>query len=138
MPRETEIGRFFRRELNCQDIFTFWNAERAMWVLAYWLDPTHRVLDEIEDRGPNFEEVTRPFVEMIRHGWGTGINWGAHKKRLLNAQKRRIEEQNDQIFLDQERWNWVKRRNVSLGRNPTPYAVDVCVPKPSRVLGPII
>lgn len=133
IPRETEIGRFFRRELNCPAIFTFWNAERSMWVLAYWLDPSETIMDEIEDLGHDFEDVTQGFVAMIRAGWGVGIDWGAHKKRLLARQAGKIQKENESIYQAQEEWDWVKKKHRARYQNELPYAIDVGVPGPQTV-----
>ena len=133
IPKETEIGRFFQRELKCPQMITLWDRTRDMWVLAHWLDPSQTIVEEIEDLGPNFEAVTRDFVSMIRAGWGVGIDWGSHKKRLLSRQKDKLNKQTEEIRESQEEWDWVKRQQRARGHNPLPYAVDVGTPSQQQV-----
>ena len=120
-PRDTEAARFFRRELYCPEIMTFWNNERSMWVLGHWLDSTHHYVEEIEDLGPNFELLTPEFAAMIRNGWGHQTDWDKVRKRVLSSQRARLRSQEDDIYEADELHTWAVKKTD----HPIPYSFSM-------------
>jgi len=117
--KETGVARFFRRRLRDPNLVTFWHGETGQWILAYWLDRRQKIVDEIEDLGPRFEEVTASFVQMIVSCYGK-VDMGRTKKRLIGKHRERIQKQSESICEDQERWDWAKKRTKE--KAPLPYA----------------
>lgn len=124
--KDTPTAKLFRRVLSFPDIFTFWNAETGVWILAYWVQKKQHLCEEMEDLGMAFEEVTPKFVQMIVSCWKP-VDWKAKKQRLLSREKDRIREQNDKIMGDQERWDWAKKKLSDKGLRPIPFAFSAPV-----------
>lgn len=121
LPKETGAAKFFRRRLSEPDVMTFWNAVTGQWILAFWVHKGKRIVEEVEDLGPNCEAVTPEFVDMIVKCYGA-VNFGQKKKRLLSRERDRIRKQNEAIAEDQERWEWLKKKTKD--KLPIPYAFD--------------
>lgn len=121
LVKDTSAARFFRRRLNEPDVLTFWHSETGNWILAFWIHRGKKIVEEIEDLGPNCEAVTPKFVEMILAGYGA-VNFAQKKKRLLSRKRENIRKQNEAIAEDQERWNWLKKKTKD--KLPIPYAYD--------------
>jgi len=109
LVKDTGAARYFRRRLNEPDVMTFWHSITGQWILAFWLHRGKRIVEEIEDLGPNCESVTPAFVEMIVQAYGP-VNLQAKKRLILSRQKDRMRKQNDDILADQERWDWARKR----------------------------
>lgn len=127
LPKETGTSKFFRRRLSEPDVMTFWNSVTGQWILAFWVHRGKRIVEEIEDLGPNCEAVTPAFVNMIVQSYGP-VDFSRKKKRLLSKNLAHIRKQNDAILEDQERWDWLKKRTA--GKVPLPYMFDS--PPPER------
>jgi hypothetical protein len=97
-----------------------------MWVLAFWVHKGKRIVEEIEDLGPNCEAVTPQFVDMIVRGYGA-VDFGRKKKRLISRNLANIRKQNDDVMEDQERWKWLKKRTGDVA--PLPYLIDAPAPE---------
>ena len=119
LAKETTTARFFRRRLNEPDAMTFWHAGTGNWVLAFWVHKGKRIVEEVEDLGPNCELVTPDFVNTIAQSYGF-VDYGKKKKRLLSRHKDSVRRQNEAITEDQERWNWLKKKTKD--KLPIPYA----------------
>jgi hypothetical protein len=117
---ETQAAKFFRRHLRDSDILTFWTAETGQWVLAVWLDKRKKIVEEFEDLGPNMEAITDEFVSMIVSCYGP-VDLKRTKSRLLGRNKDRIQKQTEDILMDQDRWDWLRKRTAHLA--PMPYVV---------------
>lgn len=120
--RETPTARVFRRKLKCPDIFTFFSFETGQWILAYWVKKRVRMMDEIEDLGPNFESVTPQLVQQIVSCWGP-IDWRAKKKRLISSHNDRKRKQMDEMMDSQDKYTWLQKKTGVA----TPYAFQVPV-----------
>lgn len=120
--RETPVARLFQRKLKCPDVFTFFNFETRQWILAYWINKNTRILDEVEDLGPNFELVTPELVQQIVGCWGA-IDWKAKKKRLISNYNDRTRKQEDELMDSQDKYTWLQKR---MGE-PVPYVFRVPV-----------
>lgn len=121
LVKDTSISRMFRRRLNFDDILTFWNQETGQWILAYWVNKRTGVVDEMEDLGMAFEKVTPELVQAIVQCWKT-IDWSAKKKRLLSKMRDEKRRKDEEIGADQDRWDWMKKRQKARGRQPVPFA----------------
>lgn len=119
--KETPTAKMFRRRLNFEDIFTFWNGETGEFILAYWVCKRRHLCEELEDLGMAFEKVTPGFVKMIVACWKP-VDWKAKKKRLVSKEKDRIRNEIDKIQEEQKRWDWAKKRMAAKGLKPLPYA----------------
>lgn len=117
LVRETPAAQFFRRRLRDPDMMTFWCQPTGQWVLAYWLHKTLRIVDEIEDLGAYFENVTPEFVQMIVGCYGP-VDLKRTKRRLLEKNRASIRKQVEDITEQQEKWDWLKEKMDS----PLPYA----------------
>lgn len=126
LSKETGASKFFRRRLSEPDVMTFWNSVTGQWILAFWVHRGKRIVEEIEDLGPNCEAVTPAFVNMIVQSYGP-VNFSRKKKRLLSRNLTHIRKQNDTILEDQERWNWLKKRTAD--KVPLPYTFDSPLPE---------
>lgn len=124
LAKETATARFFRRRLNEPDVMTFWHSETGQWVLAFWVHRGKRIVEEVEDLGPNCEAVTPDFVNMIVRSYGA-VDYGKKKKMLLSRHSDNIRRQNEAIAEEQERWNWLKKRTKD--KLPIPYAYSAPV-----------
>jgi hypothetical protein len=118
LVKDTPASKFFRRQLRDPDILTFWCQPTGMWVLAYWLSRSKRIVDEMEDLGANFELMTDDLVNMLVSCYGS-VDLKRTKKRLLSKNADRIRKQNDDIYESQERWDWLKRKTSH--KSPIPY-----------------
>lgn len=119
LAKETATARFFRRRLNEPDVMTFWNSVTGQWILAFWVHKGKRIVEEVEDLGPNCELVTPDFVNMIVQSFGP-VDFGKKKKRLLSRHKDSLRRQNEAVAQDQERWDWLKKKTKD--KLPIPYA----------------
>ena len=119
--KDTPAAKLFRRKLNFNKVLTFWNGETGQWVLAYWIDEKRHLVDEMEDLGMAFEQVTPDFVKMIVECWKT-VNWKVKKERLLSKEKDRVRKENEGIREQQERYDWAKKQMTARGLKPIPYA----------------
>ncbi len=126
LAKETGASKFFRRRLSEPDVMTFWNSVTGQWILAFWVHKGKRIVEEIEDLGPNCEAVTPEFVNMIVQSYGP-VDLSRKKKRLLSKNLANIRKQNDTIMEDQERWDWLKKRTAD--KAPMPYIFDSPLPK---------
>lgn len=115
--KETQVGRMFRRALNFDDVFTYFNVETGEWILAYWVNKTGHLADEVEDLGGAMEKVTPDLVQQIIRCWGH-VDWAAKKRRMQSKQRSWDRKKSDAISADQERWDWLKRRYPKM---PIPY-----------------
>lgn len=122
MVKDTGAARFFRRRLNEADVLTFWNSVTGMWILAFWVHKGKRIVEEVEDLGPNCEAVTPTFVNMIVQSYGP-VNFASKKKRIISKNLANIRKQNDAVMEDQERWKWLKKKTGDVA--PLPYMIDV-------------
>ena len=118
LVKDTGTAKFFRRKLSEPDVMTFWHAETGQWVLAFWIHRGRRIVEEIEDLGPNFEAVSPGFVNMIVSGYGS-VDFKQKKKRILSKNRDTIRKQNEKIYSDQERWDWLKKKTKDT--QPIPY-----------------
>lgn len=121
LVKDTTTARFFRRRLGEPDVLTFWHSQTGNWILAFWVHRGKRIVEELEDLGPNCEAVTPAFVDMIVQAYGP-VDFGVKKKRILSRNLSNIRKQNEAIAADQERWNWLKKRTKD--KLPIPYAFD--------------
>jgi lysophospholipid acyltransferase (LPLAT)-like uncharacterized protein len=119
LVKDTNVAKFFRRKLGEEDVMTFWHSQTGMWILAFWMHKGKRIVEEIEDLGPNFEAVSPGFVQMIVQCYGP-VNFKAKKKRILSRERNTIRKQNEAIMEDQERWDWLKKKTKD--KAPIPYA----------------
>ncbi len=119
--KDTPAAKLFRRKLKFDNVLTFWNGETGQWVLAYWVDKKQHLVDEMEDLGMAFEQVTPDFVKMIVTCWKT-VNWKVKKERLLSKEKDRVRKENEGIREQQERYDWAKKQLTARGLKPIPYA----------------
>lgn len=124
LVKDTSTARFFRRKLHEPDVVTFWNAETGMWILAFWVHKGKRIVEEIEDLGPNCEAVTPEFVNMIVQCYGP-VDFSKKKKHILSRQKDRIRSQIDGILADQERWDWLKKKTKDKTSIPYAYSTPI-------------
>jgi hypothetical protein len=111
--------------LNDPDIITFFNHQTGQWVLAYWLHKDTGIVDEIDDLGPGFEEVTPEFVQSLERSRNYYNKEDLKKKYILQA-KRQARRENEEIYADQERWDWCRKRTRD--KVIVPYAIDVGSP----------
>lgn len=118
--KETPTAKLFRRRLQHEGIFTYWNGETGVWVLAYWVCKRRRLCDEMEDLGMSFEKVTPDFIQMIVTCW-KAINWKVKKARLVSKEKDRVRREVDKIQEEQRRWDWAKKKLEARGLKPLPY-----------------
>lgn len=116
LVRETPAAQFFRRRLRDPDMMTFWNQSTGQWILAYWLHKTLRIVDEIEDLGARFENMTQGFIEMIVGCYGP-VDLKKTKRRLLEKNRSNIRKQTEDILDQQEKWDWLKKKMS----RPFPY-----------------
>lgn len=121
LVKDTSTARFFRRRLSEPDVMTFWHSETGMWVLAFWVHKGQRIVEELEDLGPNCEVVTPDFVNMIVKAYGP-VDFSKKKKRILSRERSRVGRQTEAVIQDQERWNWLKKKTKD--KLPIPYAFD--------------
>jgi hypothetical protein len=119
LVKETSASRFFRRRLSEPDTLTFWNASTGQWVLAFWVHRGKRIVEELEDLGPNCEGVTPEFVEAITSCYGP-VDFKKKKKRILSRNQDNIRKQNETIAEEQEKWDWLKKKTKD--KLPIPYA----------------
>ncbi len=119
LVKDTAAARFFRRRLSEPDVMTFWNSQTGMWVLAFWMHKGKRIVEELEDLGPNCEAVTPAFVDMIVGAYGP-VDFSKKKKRILSRNLTAIRRQNEAIIQDQERWDWLRKKTKDT--LPIPYA----------------
>lgn len=119
LVKETGVSRFFQRRLHSKDPMTFWHSQTGMWILALWIHRGKRIVEELEDLGPNCEAVTPAFVKMIVDAYGP-VDFRKKKKALLSRQKSRIRKQTEDILAYQEKWDWLKKRTKETA--PIPYA----------------
>jgi hypothetical protein len=117
--KQTQASLLFQRVLHTPDIFTYFNVETGVWVLAYWLHRQNRLADELEDLGAAFECMTPRLVEDITRCWGP-VDWGKKKRAMLAREKRREDKRNEAVIEDQERWDWLRKRTKD--KSPVPYA----------------
>lgn len=127
LVKDTVASRLFRRQLRDPDVLTFWCQPTGQWILAYWLHKGKRIVDEMEDLGPNFELMTEGMVNSLVSCYGH-IDLKRTKKRLLSKNDDRIRKQNDEICESQERWDWLKKRTAH--KAPLPYTFSS--PPPER------
>jgi hypothetical protein len=123
---ETPIAHFFRRHLNDPEIITFFNHETGQWVLAYWLHRDRRIVDEIDDLGDHFQEVTPEFVQSLERSRNF-YNKDDLKKKYILQSRRQAEKLDADIYQDQERWDWMRKRTKE--KAIVPYMVDVGTPR---------
>lgn len=119
LVKDTSTARFFRRKLHEPDVLTFWHSQTGMWILAFWVHKGKRIVEELEDLGPNCEAVTPGFVRMIVDAYGP-VDFGKKKRAILSRQKSRIRKQTEDIVEYQEKWEWLKKRTKE--KAPIPYA----------------
>lgn len=119
LVKDTGAARFFRRQLREPDVMTFWNSETGQWIMGFWVHRGKRIVEEVDDLGPNCERVTPAFVEMVIQCYGP-VDFKKKKKRILSKNRDRIRKQNDDIAADQERWDWLRKRTKD--KCPIPYA----------------
>jgi hypothetical protein len=122
---ETSVAHFFRRHLNDPDILTFWNVETGQWVLAYWLHKDQGLVDEIDDLGPAFGEVTSEFVQSLERCRKTYTKEDL-RTRYLRGLKQQEHQWDEALYQDQERWDWLRKRTKD--KAIVPYMVDVGSP----------
>jgi hypothetical protein len=132
LVKDTAAAKFFRRRLSEPDVMSFWNAETGQWILAFWVHRGKRLVEEVEDLGPNCEAVTPQFVEMIVTSYGA-VDFKKKRKRLLSKHADHLRKQDDAVMEDQERWAWLKKKTKD--KLPLPYAFDTPV-KGGMVLPP--
>lgn len=119
--KDTPTAKMFRRRLQFEDLFTYWNGETGEWILAYWVDKRRRICEEMEDLGMAFEKVTPDLVSMIVTCWKQ-VNWKVKKARLIAKERNRVRVEIDKIQEDQKRWDWAKKRLLDRGLRPIPFA----------------
>lgn len=119
LVKDTSTARFFRRKLNEPDVMTFWHSETGNWILAFWVHKGKRIVEELEDLGPQCQAVTPEFVNMIVSCYGP-VDFRKKKKAILSRQKSRIRKQTEDILAYQEKWDWLKKRTKDTV--PIPYA----------------
>lgn len=119
--KETPTAKLFRRRLQFEDLFTYWNGETGEWILAYWVDKRRRLCEEMEDLGMAFEKVTPDLVNMIVACWKP-VNWKAKKARLISKERNRVTKEIEKIQEEQKRWDWASKQLVSKGLRPIPFA----------------
>lgn len=119
LVKDTSTARFFRRKLNEPDVMTFWHVETGNWILAFWVHKGKRIVEELEDLGPQCQAVTPEFVNMIVSCYGP-VDFRKKKKAILSRQKSRIRKQTEDILAYQEKWDWLKKRTKDTV--PIPYA----------------
>ena len=119
--KDTPTAKMFRRRLQFDDLFTFWNGETGEWVLAYWVDKRRRICEEMEDLGMAFEKVTPDLTKMIVHCWKP-VNWKVKKARLISKERDRVRDEIEKIQEEQRRWDWAKKKLADKGLKPLPYA----------------
>lgn len=122
LVKDTGAAKFFRRRLSEPDVMTFWHSETGQWVLAFWVHRGKKIVEEIEDLGPNCEAVTPAFVEMIVQAYGP-VDFSKKKKRVITKNLATIRKQQESVMEDQERFNWLKKRTKD--KAPLPYAFNV-------------
>lgn len=119
LVKDTSTARFFRRKLNEPDVMTFWHSQTGNWILAFWVHKGKRIVEELEDLGPQCQAVTPEFVNMIVSCYGP-VDFRKKKKAILSRQKSRIRKQTEDILAYQEKWDWLKKRTKDTV--PIPYA----------------
>lgn len=119
--KETPTAKLFRRRLQFEDLFTYWNGETGEWILAYWVDKRRRLCEEMEDLGMAFEKVTPDLVNMIVACWKP-VNWKVKKARLISKERNRVTKEIEKIQEEQKRWDWASKQLVSKGLRPIPFA----------------
>lgn len=119
--KDTPTARLFRRVLKCSDVVTFFHTQTGQWVLGYWVHQGSRLVDEMEDLGPNFEYVNDRMVSDIRDCWKR-VDWAAKKKQILGRERDRRRRQAEDQCEDQERWAWMKGRTAE--KAPMPYTFE--------------
>lgn len=118
--KDTPVARLFRRVLHHEDVVTFFSLQTGQWILGYWIGGNKRMVEEMEDLGQAFEQVTPEFVKRITACWG-GVDWKAKKRYLVGKQRDHIRKMQDEVRDQQDRWDWMKKRN----KGQMPYTVDM-------------
>ena len=119
--KDSPTARLFRRRLHSEDLFTFWNGETGEWILAYWVDKSRRLCEEMEDLGMAFEKVTPDLIHMITTCW-KAVDWKVKKARLVSKERTRVRVEIEKLQEEQKRWDWAKKKLTALGRRPLPFA----------------
>lgn len=119
LVKDTAAARFFKRRLRESDVMTFWSSDTGQWILGFWVHKGKKIVEELEDLGPNCEAVTPSFVDMIVGAYGP-VDFKKKKKRILSRERLRIRRQTEAILEDQERWDWLKKKTKD--KLPIPYA----------------
>lgn len=109
--RETSQVRDLRRMLDDPDLVTFFNVETGQWILAYWLDKSKGRVDEIDDLGPNFELLTRSFVESLRQS-RRATDFKDLKRGLQRAARTKHLQWQDEMEEQQDHGDYFRRCGV--------------------------
>ncbi len=107
--KDTPTARLFRRKLKEPGVITFFSLETGQWILAYYIQRSVGLVDEVEDLGTNLELVTPELVQQICQCWGK-IDWKAKKQRLLFKERSRIRKKDDDLIEEQARFDWAKKK----------------------------
>jgi len=109
LVRETWVSTFFRNKLRDPKIVTYFNRDTGQWVLATWLNKDQGLVTEIDDLGPNFEGMTREFVNSIGMYYTKEILAGIRAKMISQwYAKKRAEE--DRAGVHKEQYDWMAKR----------------------------
>ncbi len=119
LVKDTGVAKFFRRKLGTDDVMTFWHSLTGQWILGLWVHQGKKIVEELEDLGPNCEAVTPSFVRMITEAYGP-VDFSIKKKLLLSKNADNIRKQNDAIIEEQEKWDWLKKQTNQ--QSSVPYA----------------
>ena len=120
--KDTGAAKFFRRRLSEPDVMTFWHSVTGQWILAFWVHRGKKIVEEIEDLGPNCEAITPEFVRMIVGAYGP-VDFSKKKKRVIAKGRAEIRKQQESVLEDQDRFNWLKKRTKD--KASIPYAFNV-------------
>lgn len=111
---ETEAVRFLRRELNDDSLITFWNKEVGHWTLAYWLDKTKGLVEDVRRLGKSFDAGPQLTSEIVAsmHRTKKPTDFARMKKFLIESHRAEQRALDDKCKEQRDQRKWLRDRGA--------------------------
>ena len=110
--RDTEFGRYVRKQLRDPNLFTGYNTIEKRWFLGLWIRKDQGVAQDIDDLGAEMELATRELVRMLERS-RDGVTTDDLKRSVVAAEKRGLDFERQECEEFQNMQNWVQKRSGS-------------------------
>ena len=111
--RDTDAGRFLRRDLNERDLITIWDTNQSRWIVCLWTSREKGIVEDLEDLPGTFETGPILHPAMVRK---MRINhrppdYEAHKRRIIAGHRAEHRRLSDAAGQHRDVRRYLKRHN---------------------------